>query len=135
MRKKLIGLIIFPIFGIWAVINHAQQPPVASHVSLVQLISNPSQYDNRRVIVSGFLTLEFENSALYLHADDAAHFITKNALWVTARSGIKGRQDEINHHYVQIVGLFKASDHGHLGMYSGMIGEVERIDLTPEHKW
>ena len=128
-------MIISLTFVVWAVVNHAQQPAVASQVSLVQLISNPSQYDNHRVIVAGFLTLEFENSALYLHADDAAHFITKNALWVTARSGIKGRSDEINHHYVQIVGLFKASDHGHIGGYSGMIGEVERIDLTPEHKW
>ena len=135
MRKKLIASIIFLAFAIWAVINRAQQPPIASQVSLVQLISNPSQYDNHRVIVSGFLTLDFENSALYLHADDAGHFITKNALWVTAQSGVKFRRDEINHHYVGIVGLFKANDHGHLGMYSGMIGEVERIDLTPEHKW
>jgi len=39
-------------------------------VSLVQLIANPAEWDGKRVMVSGYLHLEFEGNALHLHRDD-----------------------------------------------------------------
>jgi hypothetical protein len=42
----------------------------ALDVSLIQLIANPESYDGKKVRIIGFLRLEFEGDALYLHQVD-----------------------------------------------------------------
>jgi len=135
LKRKLVALSINCVLVLCIFTAGAQEDPATLHLSLMQLIVNPNQYDNHRVIVEGFLTLDYENSALYLHADDASHYITKNAVWVSGSPDMKNRRYEINHHYVQIEGVFKASDTGHLGPYNGTVSQIKRIDLSPEHKW
>jgi len=39
-------------------------------VSLIQLIANPQAYDGKTVRITGFLHLEFEGNAIYLHNED-----------------------------------------------------------------
>src|SRR4051794_13324989 len=42
-------------------------------VSLIQLIANPTSFDGKRVAVTGYVLLEAENTAVYLHESDATY--------------------------------------------------------------
>jgi len=92
-------------------------------VSLVQLIADPEKYDGKQVQVSGFIHLEFEGNGLYLHRDDFKFRIPQNGVWVDMRVGanFKGCQNS----YVSIRGTFVAADHGHLGVWSGAIRDID----------
>ena len=51
-------------------------------VSLIQLIAQPEKFEGTRVRLIGFLRIEFEGNAIYLHREDFDHGIAKNGLWV-----------------------------------------------------
>jgi hypothetical protein len=97
-------------------------------VSVLQLIANPQPYDGKRVRFIGFLRLEFEGDAIYLHREDYQHQISQNALWINLPHDMtKQEQQAVNMHYVICAGVFQASKHGHMGMFSGEIAEITRL--------
>ena len=99
-------------------------------VSVIQLIANPSAYDNKRVRITGYLHLEFEGNAIYLHREDFDYAITKNALWINVPDDMTKEQKKIiNNQYVICNGKFRASMHGHMGMNSGEIDEITRLEV------
>jgi hypothetical protein len=102
----------------------------AQRASVIQLIANPAAYDGKKVRLIGFLRLEFEGNGLYLHKEDFDHGITENALWVDApRDMTKEQRDAVNTQYVICEGTFKAKGHGHMGMFSGELANVTRIQV------
>jgi hypothetical protein len=102
--------------------------PVARPVSIVQLLATPEKFDGKFVQVCGFLRIEFEDNAVYLHREDHEHWITSNALWVD----IPHKTDpNLSDHYVLIQGTFNASDHGHMDVFAGAIHKSTR--LIPWH--
>ena len=97
-------------------------------VSLIRLIANPQAYDNKRVRITGFLDLQFEGNAVYLHREDFDHGLTKDALWIDVPTNINQSQIKaINDHYVICTGKFVASMHGHMGMFSGEMTDITRL--------
>jgi len=94
-------------------------------VSLVELIADPQTWDGRRVRVVGYLNLEFEGDAIYLHQEDHAHSIHSNGLWVGFASDTP-RQPACNRRYVLIEGTFSARHTGHMGLWSGAILDIDR---------
>jgi hypothetical protein len=97
-------------------------------VSVLQLIANPQPYDGKRVRFIGFLRLEFEGDAIYLHREDYEHQISRNALWINVPHDMtKQEQQAVNMHYVICSGVFEASKHGHMGMFTGEITDVTRL--------
>ena len=98
------------------------RPPT---VSMVQLLANPESFNERRVAIGGFLSLEYEGSAIYLHADDFEHQLRKNALWVFIPKSQADREC-FDQRYVVVIGTVKSNFLGHMGAYSGSI-EVERV--------
>lgn len=93
-------------------------------VSIVSLIAHPEKYDGNEIVVTGFLALDFEGSAIYLHQDDYAHSIFKNGLWYAGDAAMYKR---FARKYVNVQGTFDAKDLGHLGLWSGAIKDVKRI--------
>jgi hypothetical protein len=95
------------------------------NVSIVSLISNPEKYDGKRIAVTGFLHIEFEDTAIYLNQDDYQHNISKNGLWVS----LPEDRDSISHfpggcqsdRYVKLVGVFSSKFTGHMGAWNGSI--------------
>ena len=74
------------------------QPSVAAEpldVSLVQLIANPKDYHGKIVRAIGFVRLEFEGNAIYLHQEDYKHGITKNGLWIDVTDEVRKAQARI----------------------------------------
>src|SRR5262249_1764153 len=60
----------------------ARRQPLS--VSLLQLIATPADFDGKYVRVHGFVRIEHEGTAIYLHREDAEHMLTKNGLWLAA---------------------------------------------------
>lgn len=96
-------------------------------VSLLQLIANPRQFHGKLVRVIGYLRLEFEGNALYLHREDYMHAISRNGIWVNLP--LKWPHEKaINNKYVIVEGVFDAKNQGHMGMFSGELSSIQRAD-------
>jgi hypothetical protein len=99
------------------------------NTSIVELIANPLKYDNKRVRIIGFVRLEFEGNAIYLHREDFLHGISENSVWVNVPKAItKEQMTEVNEKYVICEGVFHASSHGHMGMFSGELSDINRLE-------
>lgn len=104
----------------------ADQP---ADVSLIRLIADPDRFDGRRVRVHGFVRIEHEGTAVYLHRDDCEHMLTRNGLWLAANDTTPAGSPEaaVNGRYALIEGRFSAKAKGHNGLWSGSIGEISRM--------
>src|SRR5690349_3580523 len=141
MRKGL--LVQFFVLG--TLILVAANPLIAqqdqlTEVSLLRLLANPEKYDGKKVRISGFLHVQFEDNAIYFHKDDADHLIGSNALWVDyienpnlqpickdkfASSG--ANVTFFDGRYVLIEGQFNMRRRGHMGAFSGTIEKASRV--------
>lgn len=115
-----------------SVLAERNVPPVTTWeevqaVSLIQLISNPNQYKGSYIRVCGFLRLEFEGNGLYLHCEDYEQSLTRNGLWVDVPGSTK--KENVDLKYVIIEGTFDPEDKGHMGLWSGAIKDIKRVDL------
>jgi len=101
-------------------------------VSVVDLIARPELYDGRRVRVIGFVNFEFEGNALYLSRADWEYGVKRNGLWVDPPPRFESdwgpSRAEPNRRYVLIEATFQASRRGHLGLWSGALEQVTRIE-------
>ena len=103
-------------------------------VSLIQLIANPQTYGHKRVRITGFLHLEFEGDVIYLHSEDFRFGLTKNALWIDVPKDMTQEQRKaVNDQYVICTGRFVANMHGHMGLNSGEISDVTRLEVWSPH--
>ena len=124
----IIGVLLVVIMGYTAFAqNTVAQDAVG--VSLIQLIATPEKYHGKRVRLEGFLRLEFEGNAIYLHREDYEHRITENGLWLDATNEMRKDRKKIDLHYVLIEGVFNAKSHGHMGLFSGEIKKINRCML------
>lgn len=103
---------------------YAEEP---RDVSIIQLITNPEQFDGKLVRVIGFMHLEFEGDAVYLHREDFEYSIQKNSLAIDL-SDSQGRMwGKLNNRYVIIEGRFSSIAQGHFGARSGSLRDVSRL--------
>ncbi len=100
--------------------------------SIVELIARPDLYDGRRVRVIGFVNFAFEGNALYLSRADWEHGVRRNGLWVDPPARFESdwgpSRAEPNRRYVLIEATFRASSRGHLGLWSGALEQVTRVE-------
>jgi hypothetical protein len=100
------------------------------HVSLVQLIANPQLYDGKRVLVGGYIHLEFEGNGLYINQDDFRFQMYANGVWIQLAPGFKA--DSCQDSYVTLRGTFLAGSRGHMGLWSGSIEDVRDCGRSDE---
>lgn len=122
---KLIALICITT-ALLAVPLKAQEP---TDVTLVQLIANPDKFDGKVIRTIGFLRLEFEGNVLYLHREDYENAILGDGIWVDATPVIMKQSATLNMNYVLLEGVFRSSERGHMGMWSGTIEQIRRAEL------
>ncbi len=113
--------------------NTAKQTPLDSlveDVSLVQLIATPERYHGKFVQVVGYMNLEFEGNAIYLHREDFDQRLTRNSFWVEFSEEIRKQKnlENYNKQYVIIIGTFDMESKGHLGLFGGEITNIWRLD-------
>jgi hypothetical protein len=97
-------------------------------VSIIRLIAAPKDYAQKVVRVVGYLSIEFEGDAIYLHEEDFRRSLTTNALSIGATPETRKKLEKLSGQYVIVVGVFDPSDHGHMGLFSGGIGDITRAD-------
>lgn len=104
---------------------------IQENVSLVKLIANPEKYNGKRIQVIGYLHLEFEGNAIYLHEEDFKRRISANSFWVEFSSKLTKKRDlnKFNDKYVIIIGTFNVNEKGHMGMFGGTLDDIVRLDL------
>jgi len=98
-------------------------------VSLIQLIADSRSFDGKRVVVTGYVTLEVDNTAVYLHETDAAYGMSRNALWLDVSLDGESHRARFHRRYVLIEGTFSARRRGHLDAFSGSIENIGRFEL------
>ena len=93
-------------------------------VSIVRLLADPERFDGKPVAIVGFVHLEFEGDAIYLHNEDFIHRVMKNALWVSFADGYKPA--DCQDRYVEMEGIFSARDTGHMALFSGAVEGITK---------
>lgn len=97
--------------------------------SLIQLIANPEKYDGKFVRVIGYLLLELEGNALYLHREDYEAQLVKNAIGVDPNSDMEKDRGKFDRKYVLLEGIFDARNLSHMGLFSGELRKISRADV------
>lgn len=111
-------------------INDDKSRNVVYSVSMIKLIVTPEKYHDKEVIVSGFLNLEFEGKAIYMHKEDYDNGLNKNGFWVSFTDEVTREQlSNSNGKYVMIRGTFDMQRAGHFGLWSGTIKNI--VSVTP----
>ena len=103
-------------------------------VSLIKLLANPDLYHEKLVRVHGFLELEFEGTALYLHREDCEQMLLRNALWLHISSEIWERKYELTERYAVVMGVFRADYRGHMDAFGGAISQIQDIRPMPSRE-
>lgn len=96
-------------------------------ISVIQLIATPERFDGQRVRVIGYLRLEFEGNALYLHREDYENRIWKNGVAMDLTDAQLNKAAKINNGYVMVEGTFSASRKGHLELFQGSLHDISRL--------
>lgn len=95
-----------------------------AEVPITTLTAESARYDGVRVRVIGYLELEFEGNRICPSKEAFLVGDSASCLWVDDMSGARRRYP----HYALVEGTFSASDHGHMGAYSGALTSVTRDD-------
>lgn len=100
---------------------------------MISLIANADKYNGKRVIVNGFVHIEFEGNMIYLSENDFKNDLTKNALWIDiTREQMKSPMiPQCQNKYGFIKGIFDMNNKGHYNMNSGAITKI--IKAAPLH--
>lgn len=106
-------------------------------ISLITLLAAPERFDGRRVRVSGFVTLGFEDSGLHLDESAYQAGLNKNALWLEKPGWLTSTAARrLGRRYGEVAGTFEASVHGqcerlmHCSRFSGTLTDIRRIEPT-----
>jgi hypothetical protein len=141
------GAVLVAITG-WAASNAAggkapaegEKPGSSSQqplsISLLQLIATPDAFDGKYVRVQGFVCIEHEGTAVYLHREDAEHMLTKNGLWLAANDATPddSKEAQVKDRYALIEGRFTAKKQGHMGLWSGSVEDITRMESWEIHE-
>jgi hypothetical protein len=105
--------------------------PKPIDVGMVALIGVPERYDGRLVRTHGFLCIEFEGDALYLHGEDYRHGLTKNSLALRLSKSQREQFKSLSLKYVLIEGTLYAKGLEQTDKWSGAIGNITRLEAWP----
>jgi hypothetical protein len=111
MKKSVIFGVVFSTACLFSlsVIRSAQKPniPQPKNVSMVQLLAAPEKFYGKMVSVVGFLGIEKDDARLYLSEEDYRRYIPDNGVWVDVNRQMLRDIEQIDIHYVIVVGAFK----------------------------
>lgn len=103
-----------------------------SKVSMVALLAAPTHYNGIVVQTTGFLAVEFEGNALYLHEEDYRYGMEKNAVQLALTKPQEQQFKALHAKHVLIEGVVSADNRVvDSGMYSGIIRNITRLQEWP----
>ncbi len=129
---KLIYLSIFGLFFNCAFSQHITKEE-SIPTSIINLISSPEKFENKKVIIKGFLSLDKENYGIYLTKDDLIYRNTKNSIFLLLPYDMidKLYKENLNGKYVVILGEYYIPKIGVFqkayNQFGGMLNNIENI--------
>lgn len=99
-------------------------------ISLITVIQSPDKFDGKAIRVVGLCTFEFEGKAMWVSGEALEQAITKNAVWLDFPLTDELRAE--NRKVMIVEGVFSGQRKGHLGLYSGSIEKISRIERWEE---
>ncbi len=80
--------------------------------------------------VKGYLHLELNSNALYIHEEDYKKKITANAFSVSFDQKFEKKKNPLDYSdkYVILIGRFDAGEKGNAAQFSGAIKNIIRLD-------
>jgi hypothetical protein len=95
-------------------------------VSIIQLIANPQDFENKKIRIKGYLSFQHEGNAIYLHKEDYENVISQNAIYLYIKENdfVENLIEKPYKGYMSIVGIFTNKDKGHRSSFVGAIKEV-----------
>jgi hypothetical protein len=91
-------------------------------VSLVALIANPKAHTGQTLVTAGFCSLEFEDTAVYLHEEDYRKALPMNSIWLDAEPTRAKAPKKEHEKYCLVEATFKAEP-----ARNGRAGRLERV--------
>ncbi len=138
ISKWAIAVLIFPVLALPTDGSSCQlyatsfgEVPQPVNISLVALLAAPQQYHNQRVRTLGFLCVEFEGDALYLHEEDYRYGLTKNSFALRLSESQRRDFKRLSLKYVLIEGTVDANGMERSDIWSGAIGNLTRLEIWP----
>ena|SRR5215831_7755392 len=137
--NELLRSLLLPIAFVMALVpmgsafgqTPADDAPHAPPVSMVTLLADPPSKTPVKIQVAGFLALEFEGQALYLHKEDYQQGLTRNAIRVALTPEQEKQYKEFSGSYVLVEGSFKKIPNSE-DIFTGSIFNIRRmVKLLP----
>ena len=133
-----VGLLALPLMlGIWrSSLSHerplkASEVPEPIDVGMVALLAAPERYEGKRILTHGFLSIHFENDALYLHEEDFRHALTKNSFALRLTEAQRKQFKPLSQKYVVIAGRMYSCGPERSDLWGGAIGDITDLDVWP----
>jgi hypothetical protein len=102
--------------------------PKPIEAGMVALLADPQRYDGKFIRTIGYACLEYENDALYLHAEDYRHSILGNYLELRLEPAQRKQFRSLSLKYVIVEGTMHSNEPGPFVEYPGWIGNITRFD-------
>ena len=130
MKRIAFSLVLFAVSS--AAIAAGNEPVLRT--SIVQLLANPEKFEGKLIEVRGFVRIEFEGDAIYLHKEDYEHGLYSNGMWLGTSEckRLDGTRFDVG--YAMVVGRYTSKRRGHMGLWSGAIEEVQSCIKWPPHR-
>ena len=121
MRKFIFIILLLTVFKSYSQ-NDTVRYTDYQYISIIKIICNTQDFYGEKVMIEGYLVLEFEGSAVYLNEVDYKHSRTKNAISIDFKKNISNEQldyfNTFNEKNVSIIGTIKK---GYDNLFSGRI--------------
>jgi hypothetical protein len=109
----------------------AEDAPHAPPISIVTLLAEPVSKSPQRVQVAGFLVLEFEGQALYLHREDYQQQLMRNAIRIALTPEQEKQYKDLSGSYVLVEASFRKARNSE-DIFTGSLFNVRRmVKLLP----
>jgi hypothetical protein len=115
-----------PIAVVDASQTTGNSPEDPADASLIELIGSPERFRGRWVRVIGYVVLEFEGTAIFLHEEDYARGLVRNGLWLDVDRNSTSLLPRPG--YAIVEAQFAPEQHGHMSLFSGGLTRVGRLE-------
>jgi hypothetical protein len=100
-------------------------------VGMVALVANPQRYEGKITRTVGFLCVEFEGNALYVHDEDYRHGLSKNSMALRLSDSQSKQFKSLSLRYVIIEATAYANGLESTAEWAGALGNITRLEVWP----
>ena len=111
--------------------NNSKEKPI--NVTLKKLSKNPEKYHGKVVSVRGFITMEYEGTAVFKNEKEYLNRQNKrnSKYWLMiSTKDLYKLEEECSYKDATITGQFNSTFKGHFEMYNGSIWNIRNIKLN-----